>query len=43
MAKKIRRYEFPDKDLANKAWTHNLDVLVNLAELRGQLDNDMAA
>ncbi len=44
IAKKTRRYEFPaDAKYANKVYTHNLDELLRLAQLDGQLDKDMKA
>lgn len=43
IAKKTRRYEFPSKELANKVWTHNLDELIKLAELRLEFDKDIKA
>jgi HEPN domain-containing protein len=37
IAKNVRRYDFPDKDLANASFTHNLEVLVNTARLTAEL------
>jgi hypothetical protein len=34
VAKQIKRYDFPDKDLANKVFTHNLERLVEAAGLK---------
>jgi len=33
-SKKQAGYEFPDKDRVNKSYTHKLDELIKLAELR---------
>ena len=42
IAKKTRRHVFPaDKDYASKVYTHNLDQLLKLAHLEGQLYKDM--
>ena len=44
IAKQTRRSEFPDRTTVNKRYTHDLNVLVELAELLGILeirsDND---
>ena len=37
IAKRMRQYEFPDKNLANKVFTHNLASLVQLASLEIEL------
>lgn len=41
IAKQIRRYDFPDKNLVNKAYTHELQTLLRLAGLAQGLDSDM--
>lgn len=37
IARLTRAEEFPDKDFAGKAWSHNLALLVELAGLNAQL------
>ena len=37
IAKRTRRYEFPNRTTVDKSYTHNLNVLVELAELRDSL------
>jgi HEPN domain-containing protein len=37
IAKKTRRFDFPDKELANKVFTHNLEILVKHAGLENDL------
>jgi len=37
IAKKIKQYDFPDKELVNKSYTHNLMNLVGVAGLTGEL------
>lgn len=41
IAKQTRRHEFPNKDLANKAWSHNLESLIGIAGLSQALKSDM--
>lgn len=43
IAKQVRRYDFPDKKLANEAFTHDLEKLVRLAGLWPTLEKDMKA
>lgn len=38
IAKQTKRYEFPDKNIANLVWTHDLEKLVNSAGLKSSLD-----
>ena len=38
IAKRTRQYEFPDKNLAKKVFTHNLAILVQLASLENELE-----
>jgi len=33
VARQVRRCDFPDKKLANEAWTHNLEQLIRVAGL----------
>ena len=43
IAKKVRRYDFPDKDLANASYSHNLEALVKAADLLRDLHAATAA
>jgi hypothetical protein len=43
VAKLVNRFDFPDKNLANKAFTHDLLVLVQLAGLKAALDAEAAS
>jgi HEPN domain-containing protein len=36
IAKKTKRFDFPDKELANKSYTHKLGDLVRLAGMEGE-------
>jgi HEPN domain-containing protein len=38
IAKKTRKYDFPDRDLARKSYTHNLKELVGVSGLERDLD-----
>ena len=40
IAKKTKRYEFPDKKKVEKSYTHDLEDLVGLAELKMELDQE---
>lgn len=40
IAKQTNKYDFPNKDLANKAYAHNLEQLVKLAGLENELATD---
>lgn len=44
IARKTKRYDFPDKDAVNKSYTHNLTQLIGQAgldlELSEQMDSD---
>jgi hypothetical protein len=42
IAKRTREHDFPDKDLANKSYTHSLIVLLPLAHLAEELNKDKA-
>lgn len=41
VAKQVRRYDFPDKDLANQAFTHDLERLMKLSGLDPGLKQEM--
>lgn len=41
VAKQVNRYDFPDKRLANEAFTHDLEKLVKVAGLEPQLQSDL--
>lgn len=41
IAKRTRRYDFPDKNLAKDAWVHKLEDLIKLAELWPALAKEM--
>ncbi|MCH7875676.1 MAG: DNA-binding protein [Gemmatimonadetes bacterium] len=43
IAKQTRRHDFPDKHLANKVYTHNLEQLVRVAGLEQDLKNEMVS
>jgi len=43
IATQTRRHDFPNKDLANKAYTHNLETLLKLSGLGTDLNKAMAA
>lgn len=43
VAKQVKRYDFPDKNLANQAFTHNLEKLVGIAGLATDFENDRKA
>jgi hypothetical protein len=43
VAKQVKRYDFPDKKLANEAFTHNLEQLVRVAGLASEFENDRKA
>lgn len=40
-AKKIRKFDFPDKDKVSKAYTHNIATLLSLADLKAMRDNEI--
>jgi hypothetical protein len=42
IAKKTKRHDYPDKDLANKCYTHDVDKLIDLVGLRPMLRADAA-
>lgn len=41
IAKQIKQHEFPDKNLANRAWIHNLEQLIATAGLSLELHSEM--
>lgn len=41
VANQVRRHDFPDKKLANEAFTHDLEKLVRVAGLMPTLERDM--
>jgi hypothetical protein len=41
VAKQIRRYDFPDRKLANEVFTHDLEKLMSLAGLAPELKKEM--
>ena len=41
IAKQIRRYDFPDRQLVNDSYTHDLDKLLRVSGLKELLDNDL--
>jgi len=41
VAKQVRRYDFPDRKLANEVFTHDLEKLMKLAGLAPELENEM--
>jgi HEPN domain-containing protein len=41
IAKRTRRYDFPDRVLARDAWTHDLEALLKVAGLKDALDTDI--
>ena len=43
IAKRTRRYDFPNKKLANESYSHNLQALLKVAGLWVRLDTEMSA
>jgi HEPN domain-containing protein len=43
VAKQVKRYDFPDKKVANEAFTHDLEKLVKVAGLGPIFENDRQA
>jgi hypothetical protein len=43
IAKRTREHDFPDKDLVNKSHTHDIAKLLQLAELKIELETAMQA
>jgi hypothetical protein len=42
VAKQVRRYDFPDRDLAREVFTHDLEKLMKLSGLAPELERDKA-
>ena len=40
IAKQVKKYDFPDKKLANEAFTHDLNKLIRVAGLSRKLEDD---
>lgn len=40
IAKQINQHDFPDRNLAQKCYTHNIEALIVVANLKTQLDAD---
>ncbi len=40
IAKNISKHEFPDKSLANEAWTHSLEKLIRVAGIWSDFEKD---
>jgi HEPN domain-containing protein len=43
IAAQTKEHEFPDKERANRVFTHSLDELLKLAELKTEMDDQTAA
>jgi len=43
VAKQVKRYDFPDKKVANEAFTHDLEKLVKVAGLGTEFEKDRKA
>lgn len=43
LCKKVKHHDFPDRDLALKSFTHDLQALINTAELKTELDAEIKA
>jgi HEPN domain-containing protein len=43
VSKQVKRYDFPDKKLANEAFTHDLEKLVRVAGLAPDFERDKRA
>jgi HEPN domain-containing protein len=41
VAKQVRRYDFPDRKVANEAFTHDLEKLMKLSGLAPELEKEM--
>ena len=41
IAKHTKKFEFPNKDLANRAWNHDLEQLIGIAGIRKELNDEM--
>ena len=40
VARHVQRYDFPDKRIANEAYTHNLEKLIGVAGLKLEFDKE---
>jgi HEPN domain-containing protein len=40
IAKRTKENDFPDKDFVNRSWTHDLEKLLILGELKDRLETD---
>jgi len=43
IARQIVQHEYPDKDLANRCYTHNIEKLLVVADLVAERDSDKTA
>jgi HEPN domain-containing protein len=43
VAKQVKRFDFPDKKIANEAFTHDLEKLIRVAGLAPEFDRDRKA
>ena len=43
IAKMTNQYDFPDKDRALKSFSHDIELLLRTAQLKGQRDTDAAS
>jgi hypothetical protein len=43
VAKQVKRFDFPDKSLAKKAFTHNLEELISVAGLSHEFEKERKA
>ena len=43
VAKQVKRYDFPDKKIANEAFTHDLEKLMKVAGLAPEFERDRKA
>jgi HEPN domain-containing protein len=43
VAKQVKQYDFPDKKIANEAFTHDLEKLMRVAGLSPEFDRDRKA
>ena len=43
IAKRTKRHDFPDKRKTEQSWTHALETLVGVAELKDSLDTEIKA
>ena len=41
IAKKINKYDFPNKELANRAYDHNIEKLIKVAGIESDLENEI--